>query len=118
GIARNTSLYEAWNFTVESRRGLTGRMLAIRNSAFGQLGDTNLADSVDSGHAPAFTVTDTKPLVSSTGATLTQVDGTFQVPCYLVQCGATTAGGFHYSSSKPDATPTLNPNSTATANFV
>ncbi len=117
GIARNKSLYEAWNFTVESRQGLTSRMLAIRNNAFSQLGDSNLADSVDSGHAPAFTVTDTKPLVSSNGATLTQVDGTFQVPCYLVACGASAQPGFHYSSSKPDATPTQIPGNIATTNF-
>jgi hypothetical protein len=116
-IARNASLYEAWNFTVASRQGLTGRMLAIRNNAFSQLGDTNLADSVDSGHAPAFTVTDTKPLVSSSGAALTQVDGTLQVPCYLVLCGASAQPGFHYSSSRPDATPTQIPGSLATTNF-
>ena len=116
-IAVNKSLYAAWNFTVDSRQSLTGRMLAIRNNAFSQLGDTNLADSVDSGHAPAFTVTDTKPVTSSTGATLTQVDGTFQVPCYLIQCGASTAAGFHYSSTKPDATPTQIPGNVATTNF-
>jgi hypothetical protein len=92
-------------------------MLAIRDNAFSQLGDTNLADSVDSGHAPAFTVTDTKPLVSSSGATLTQVDGTLQVPCYLVVCGASSQPGFHYGSSKPDATPTQIPGNVATTNF-
>ena len=117
GIAQNKSLYEAWNFTVDSRQSLTGPMLAIRNSAFAQLGDTNLADSVDSGHAPAFAVTDTKPLVSSTGAALTQVDGTLQVPCYLVLCGASAQPGFHYSSSKPDATPTQIPGNVATTTF-
>ena len=116
-IARDKSLYEAWNFTVGSEKSLSGRMLAIRNNAFAQLGDTNLADSVDSGHAPAFTVTDTKPVVSSSGATLTQVDGTFQVPCYLVVCGANTAPGFHYGSSKPDATPTQTAGNVATTNF-
>jgi hypothetical protein len=117
GIARNASLYEAWNFTVGSRRSLTGRMLAIRDNAFAQLGDTHLADSVDSGHAPAFTVTDTKPVTSSGGALLTQVDGTFQVPCYLIACGPSTAPGFHYASSKPDATPTQIPGNVATTNF-
>ena len=43
GIARS-NLYEAWDFTVASRQSLTSRMLAIRNNAFAQLGDTNLAD--------------------------------------------------------------------------
>ena len=53
-----TSLYEAWDFTVASQRSLAGRMLAIRNNAFAQLGDKNLADGVVQGHAPSFTVTD------------------------------------------------------------
>ena len=39
GIARS-NLYEAWDFTVASRQSLTSRMLAIRNNAFAQLGDT------------------------------------------------------------------------------
>ncbi|MGZ4191231.1 MAG: hypothetical protein ACXVRW_02135 [Solirubrobacteraceae bacterium] len=116
GIARDRTLYEAWNFTVESRQSLTERMLAIRNNAFAQLGDTNLADTVDAGHAPAFTVTDTKPLVSSAG-TVTQVDGTLQVPCYLVTCGASTQPGFHYGSSKADATPTQIAGNIATTAF-
>ena len=118
GVARDKSLYAAWNFTVGSEKSLTGRMLAIRNNAFVQLGDSNLADSVDSGHAPAFTVTDTKPLVSSAGAALTQVDGTMQVPCYLITCGASAQPGFHYSSSKPDATPTQVPGNVATTTFT
>ena len=52
GIARNNSLYEAWDFTVMSRQSLTSRMLQIRNNAFGQLGDTNLADGQPQGIAP------------------------------------------------------------------
>ncbi len=117
GIARNTSLYAAWNFTVGSEKSLTGGMLAIRDNAFAQLGDSNLSDSVDSGHAPGFSVTDTKPLVSSSGAALTQVDGTMQVPCYLITCGPSAQPGFHYSSTKPDATPTQIPGSMATTTF-
>jgi hypothetical protein len=97
--ATDASLYEAWSFTVASRQSLTGRMLAIRNNAFAQLGDSNLADSVAQGSAPSFAVTDTKPLTSSTGAALTQVDGTFQVPCYLTVCGPSTQPGFHYGSA-------------------
>ena len=115
-VARDKTLYEAWNFTVASRQSLTERMLAIRNSAFSQLGDTNLADSVDAGHAPAFTVTGTKPLVSAAG-TVTVVDGTLQVPCYLVTCGPSAQPGFHYGSSKADATPTQIPGNVATTGF-
>ena len=92
-------------------------MLAIRNSAFAQLGDTNLADSVDSGHAPGFTVTDTKPLVSSSGAALTQVDGTSRSRATWSSAARQRQPGFHYSSTKPDATPTQIPGNVATTTF-
>jgi hypothetical protein len=108
-----SNLYEAWDFTVASRRNLTGRLLAIRNNAFAQLGDTNLADGTPEGRAPSFTVTGTSDL----NAQVTKIVGTFQVPCYLVTCGPTAESGFHYSSSQPDATPTQIPGNVATAQF-
>jgi len=117
GIARQ-NLYEAWNFTVASRQNLTSRMLAIRNDAFAQLGDHDLADSIVQGHAPSFTVTSSAPLPSSTGAALTEVDGTFEVPCYLVVCGPSAQPGFHYSSGKLDAVPTQIPGNVATTQFT
>src|SRR5207245_4610635 len=43
GIKRG-ELFLAWDFTVASRQSLTQRMLSIRDDAFRQLGDTNLAD--------------------------------------------------------------------------
>ena len=51
GVAKG-NLTLAWDFTVASERGLTGRMLHIRNDAFRQLGDTNLADRQIQGTAP------------------------------------------------------------------
>jgi hypothetical protein len=114
GIARS-NLYEAWDFTVGSRQDLTGRLLAIRNNAFAQLGDTNLADGKPQGHAPSFSVTSDAPL--SPTSQITKILGTFQVPCYLITCGPTATTGFHYSSTKPDATPTQIPGNTATAQF-
>lgn len=112
GIARN-NLYEAWDFTVASRQDLTGRLLAIRNNAFAQLGDTNLADGVPQGRAPSFSVTGTSDL----NAQVTKIVGTFQVPCYLITCGPTTETTFHYSSNRPDATPTQITGNMATAQF-
>ncbi|PWU25492.1 MAG: hypothetical protein C5B48_01000, partial [Candidatus Rokuibacteriota bacterium] len=56
GIDRK-SLYEAWDFTVASEKSLTSRMLAIRDDAFSQLGDTNLSDLQVQGNAPQFSVT-------------------------------------------------------------
>jgi hypothetical protein len=119
-IARS-NLYEAWDFTVGSRQSLTGPMLAIRNNAFTQLGDTNLADSAPQGQAPAFQVTGGGPVPAPQGVILPgptrSVTGTFQVPCYLLLCGPDAQPGFHYSSSKPDATPTQIPGNVATARF-
>ncbi len=55
GIARN-DLYLAWDFTVASRDSLSKRALAMRDDAFGVLGDTNLSDLTVQGSAPSFTV--------------------------------------------------------------
>ncbi len=118
GIARS-SLYEAWNFTVMSRQDLTGRLLAIRNNAFAQLGDHNLADNVVQGHAPSYQITGTSILAPASGVTgpMRSITGTFQIPCYLVVCGASASAGFHYSSTKPDALPAQIPGNVATAPF-
>ena len=51
GIQRS-SLYLAWDFTVASDANNTGRELAMRNDAFAQLGDTNLADRIPAGRLP------------------------------------------------------------------
>ncbi|HEU4979088.1 MAG TPA: hypothetical protein VFT42_09365 [Solirubrobacteraceae bacterium] len=55
GIQRS-SLYLAWDFTVASERNLSERMLHIRNDAFAQLGDHDLADGKVQGTAPVATV--------------------------------------------------------------
>jgi hypothetical protein len=71
GVARN-ELYMAWDFTTQSTDSVAGRLLAMRDDAFDTLGVA----------APAFTV----DLVTDNPATgiLKYVDGTFQVPSYLV----------------------------------
>ena len=56
GIERQ-GLYLAWDFTIASERNLSERALAIRDDAFAQLGDTNLADLQVQGQAPTFAVT-------------------------------------------------------------
>ncbi len=112
GVARHR-LYEAWDFTVGSEKSLTSRLLAIRNNAFAQLGDRNLADDKVQGSAPAFTVTQEKVLTPQ----LRDIQGTFSVPCYLATCGESATDGFHYSSSKPDALPTQIPGNIASPQF-
>ena len=126
GVKVNNNLYEAWNFTVASPQSETGRMLAIRNSAFAQLGDKNLSDLKAQGRAPAFTVTSSTPLTNSSGTpetaangdTFTVVQGTYQVPCYLKVCGASATAGFHYGPGGGlYRTPTQIKGNVATTNF-
>ena len=112
GIRRH-NLYEAWDFTVASRKNLSSRLLSIRNQAFAQLGDSNLADSRVQGHAPGYQISSVDTLQPG----LQRVQGTFSVPCFLVSCGPTAQTGFHYSSTALDALPTQTPGNVATAQF-
>ena len=69
GIERD-DLYLAWDFTVASEQNLAGRMLSMRDQAFGtsgtpeldpalgRLGDLNLGDSRVQGRAPEFVIDD------------------------------------------------------------
>ena len=83
GVARS-DLYLAWDFTVASERNLTERMLAMRDDVFAQLGDTDLADGVVQGDAPAFTITSVEDFdPTQNRATSRTVKGTISVPSYL-----------------------------------
>lgn len=87
GIDRD-DLYLAWDFTVASTANVTGRMLAMRNDAFAELGDTNLTDGTVQGTAPDITidtVTDyPSDTVSGRGVEYVRtVEGTIKVPCYM-----------------------------------
>ena len=78
-------LYLAWDFTVASDENIAERMLAIRDNAFGQLGDANLADVQVQGGSPGFNVTSVQNLTPAEDAEMARrVQGTFEVPCYLV----------------------------------
>jgi hypothetical protein len=112
GISRR-DLYEAWDFTVASSQSLSERMLAIRDQAFAQLGDTDLGVGGVSGAAPGFQILSASPLSGSVEA----VTGTMQVPCYLKTCQLSSATGFHYSSRALYAPPTQIPGQVVTAPF-
>ncbi len=116
-VAINRSLYATWDFTVASTRDLTGQLLAIRNSAFSQLGDTNLANGQVQGAAPAFTVTANTAVTWPNGATGRQVTGLFQVPCYLQTCGDSATTGFTFTSQGRYATPSQTAGNVGTADF-
>ena len=80
-----SNLYLAWDFTVASDENIAERMLAIRDNAFGQLGDTNLSDVTVQGTSPAFTVDQVEEFTPAQDPNMARrIRGTFQVPCYLV----------------------------------
>jgi hypothetical protein len=95
GIARR-NLYLAWDFTVASDLNIAGRILHMRDQAFRQLGDTELADGVVQGRAPAFTVGNVQNFTSAQDANMArEVTGTFTVTCYLApNCDAATESRF------------------------
>jgi hypothetical protein len=113
GIGRD-DLYRAWDFTVASERNLSERMLHIRDDAFKQLGDTNLADLKVTGSAPQFTA-HVEP--STDPRTAYTVDGTYQVPCYLDAPGCPSGSEFAYSPGATTGTPVRIPGNTMTANY-
>lgn len=118
GVKRE-ELYLAWDFTVASKRALTERMLKIRDDAFAQLGDTNLADLTVQGRAPAYAITRTTDFTEAENALIArQVEGTVEVPCYLDRQGCPTGSAFHYDSGDPDALPTQMPGNTIQASFI
>ena len=119
GIKRNGALYEAWNFTVASRRDRSARLLEIRDDAFGQLGDDDLSDVEVDGSAPEFEVTAVEDFTQAENPQLLRiVRGTFQVPCYLDENGCPPGAGFNYASTKRNALPTRIAGNTDMANFV
>jgi hypothetical protein len=106
-----------WRFTVASAKSLAGRMLAIRNDAFKQLGDTNLKDLVVTGSAPKFNVTSVEEFTPEQNAKLARrVTGTFQVPCYLDQAGC--GPGAKFNLNPATGLPAQMPGNEATAPFV
>lgn len=85
GISRS-SVFLAWKFTVASSKGLTGRLIAMRNAAFRKLGDTKLADRIVQGSSPSFEIdqTRTKDFTLAQNAYLSRrVYGWIKVPCFM-----------------------------------
>jgi hypothetical protein len=119
-VQRDARLYLAWDFTVASERSLTSRMLAIRDDAFKQLGDTTLADGKYDGSPPAYTLQE-KALTGDdakyAGRFAHVYEGTVTVPCYLNSPGCQPGSSFNYA--KPgDFLPAQIPGNTVQAHFL
>ncbi|MEU4421080.1 hypothetical protein AB0F81_10660 [Actinoplanes sp. NPDC024001] len=100
-------LYRAWDFTVASTHSLTGRVLRMRDDAFGALGR----------RAPGFTVTQVTDYTAEQDARIArQVRGTVAVPSYLTGTGG-PGSRLHYASPAPDALPAAS-GQTVAADFV
>lgn len=99
GIKRS-SLYMAWDFTVATDENIAGRLLKMRDETFASYGDTNLADGIVSGTAPAVTVTSTTDFTPAGNANIARrVVGTYTVPCYLKPgCGPSDGGTMDLNS--------------------
>ena len=132
-------LYLAWDFTTASTQNVTGRLLAIRDDAFGQLGESKA--QVDAGtlrgSAPAFTVSSVTDFTPAQNANVArEIAGTFTVPCYIaptcsppLKCDQLSSaspvddcpspGSFYYTDpADPDGTPSQVPGQTYRAQFL
>jgi hypothetical protein len=100
GIARS-NLYMAWDFTVASEHSLTNRILHIRDDAFAQLGDTNLADQQVQGQSPTFQVTEQQAFTPSENGNIARiVKGSVTVPCYLtLGCNAILGSAYNLDAN-------------------
>jgi hypothetical protein len=133
------NLYLAWDFTTASTQNVTGRMLAIRDNAFGQLGETKkqIDAGDDVGRAPAFTVLSETNYTAAQNPNVARViTGNFTVPCYITPTCSTpikcdqitnqspfddcpTPGVFNYKDPKdPDGDPSQIGHQTYQSNFI
>jgi hypothetical protein len=116
-VARDRSLFLAWDFTVASERSLSARMLHIRDDAFARLGDRNLRDLKVQGSAPSFRITSVTDFTPEQNPYLARwIDGEITVPCYLDQPGCPPGSRFNYARPG-DFLPTAIPGNVMTAPF-
>lgn len=134
GVGRG-NLFLAWDFTTASTINVTGRLLAIRDNAFAQLGQTDLTTGTVRGSAPSFTVDSVTDFTPAQNANVARrVTGHFTVPCYIFptcdppqKCDTAsqgivddcpTPGQFALDPTNPDAVPSQTPGQTYQANFI
>jgi hypothetical protein len=93
-------------------------MLSIRDRAFAELGDTDLADRVVQGDSPDFRISNVIDYPGETGngvENVRTVSGTFTVPCFLDRDGCPPGSRFDLDATQ---TPVRIPGNTMTARFT
>jgi hypothetical protein len=116
GIGRK-KLFLAWDFTVASERNLSERALSIRDAAFAELADGDLADMRVEGRAPTFEVTGTTNFTPAQNSRIARrVEGTITVPCFTAAPGCPPGSAFAFApgSNVPQGIP----GNTMRANFI
>ncbi|MEQ1439144.1 PKD domain-containing protein [Fontimonas sp. SYSU GA230001] len=88
GIARDASLYLAWDFTTASAANNVARLTAMRDKAFAALGDVNGSapgePNYPAGIAPTYTVTQVVENPDGPGGrTVRRIRGTITVPSFV-----------------------------------
>ena len=125
----------AWDFTVASAESTTNRMLSIRDRAFAELGDTNLADLEVQGRSPTWSINpdldDDSPTseapdeVAPDGVTeyedgplVRQVRGKVTLPCFIDTPACAPGGQFRYTPGSDGLVPLQLPGNTAVYDFT
>ncbi|MCU1590183.1 MAG: hypothetical protein JWP11_1439 [Frankiales bacterium] len=118
GFAK-ADLYQAWDFSVASSMNIAGRLLHMRDDAFHQLGDDNLADRKIDGRAPTFTVDTVTDSTNPADEVRRTIQGSFTVPCYINTPNCAPGGSFAYAPTDLDQTTPLQiPGNVSTAKFT
>ncbi|HEV2061637.1 MAG TPA: hypothetical protein VGR12_02195, partial [Solirubrobacteraceae bacterium] len=127
------NLYLAWDFTVASAKSTTNRMLSIRDRAFEELDDPNLADFEVEGRSPTWTVypdldddapTSRAPVAIdgvteyAGGPLVRQVRGRITVPCFIDTPACAPGGQFRYLPGSDGLVPLRLPGNTAVYDFT
>lgn len=124
---KRRNLYLAWDFTVASDGNIAKNVLAMRNEAFADLGDTDLGDGIVEGESPEFEVTSVQnyePSATDPNTPLPddddmarRVQGTFTVPCYMTDPAGPEPACGPGSRLNLDSNGVPQQNGTWTANF-
>ncbi len=107
GINR-TELYLAWDFTVASTRGLSERILHMRDTAFAAL----------AGNAPGFTIDSIEDISATNEHWGRRIEGTITVPNFMDSDDGASGSALYYADDTDFLPDRLNGDNTLTQPFI